>query len=301
MATRTRRPRPHLSPDLLTHKSKILFPEAHVTKEELGDYYDHIAPFMLPFLRDRPLAMHRFPNGINGESFYQKEISEYFPKWVDRVTITNKDGSKTTYVVCQNRETLVYLAYQACITFHVWLSKRDKLDYPDHMVFDLDPGEKTTFDIVRHTALMIKEYLEDLGLISFPMTTGSRGIHVVVPIRRTQPFEFVHPYALSLAKAIASENPEQLTADIRKEERHGRLFIDAMRNTYAHLSVAPYSVRARSKAPVATPLLWEEVKDPKLQSQSYTIRNIFDRLKRVGNVWEEFFKVKNTLKKQTLK
>jgi bifunctional non-homologous end joining protein LigD len=280
----------------MTRPEKVLFPQDGITKENLADYYQQVAPFMLPFTKNRPLAMLRYPDGITGESFYQKDIPEYFPAWIARHAITNKDGTVTTYVVCQNTKTLLYLAYQACITPHVWLSRIDKLDYPDRMIFDLDPGEKTTFEIIKGTALLIRDSLEKLGIISFAMTTGSRGIHVVVPLRRVHPFEVVHAYAHDLALAFARSDPDQLTADVRKEERRGRLFIDFMRTTYGHLAVVPYAVRALPTAPVATPVTWKEVETKELQARTYTLRNFKRRLDAKGDVWPTFPKVKNTLK-----
>lgn len=285
-----------LDPKLLTNPDKILFPRDGITKKDLGDYYNAIAPYMLPYLGEHPVTMMRYPNGIDGEGFYQKDIPDYFPEWIDRVAVINSDGSKTTYVLCQNEETLVYLAYQACITVHTWLSCADKLRYPDKMVFDLDPGEDTTFDMIRATALLIKKILDDRGLISFAMTTGSRGIHVVAPLKRSKDFDFVHKYSHDIAQELASQYPNELTTAIRKNERRGRMFIDAMRNTYSHLSVAPYSVRAKDGAPIATPLTWKEVHDPKLDPQKYTIKNIFKRLKKVGDVWDGYSKTKNIIR-----
>lgn len=285
-----------LDPKLLTHPDKVLFPKDGITKKELGDYYGSVAPYMLPFLELHPVTMMRYPNGIDHEGFYQKDIPEYFPSWIERVSVTNQNGTKTTYVLCEHKETLIYLAYQACVTIHTMLSSADKLHYPDKMVFDLDPGEKTTFDMIRATAIIIKKELEKLNLTSFPMTTGSRGIHVVVPLKRTKNFDFVHTYSHDLATALAEKYPEYLTVSIRKEDRAGRLFIDAMRNTYGHLAVAPYAVRAHPGTPIATPITWDEVHDKKLSPQSYTIKNIFKRLDKVGDVWPGYKKTKNTLR-----
>ncbi len=285
----------------MTNKTKILFPGDGITKQDLASYYQRIAPLMLPLMKGHPVAMLRYPDGIKGESFYQKNTPDYFPDWIKRAPITNRDGSVTSYVLCQNVETLVYLAYQACITPHLWLSRADKLNYPDRMIFDLDPGEKTTFETIKKTALLIKGLLDELGFIAFPMTTGSRGIHVTVPLRRTRNFAFVHTYSHGIAAYLASKHPDMLTVDIRKEAREGRLFIDAMRNTYGHLAVSPYGVRGLPKAPIATPITWQEVSsDTKLQSQSYNISNIFERIQSVGNVWEDFFKVKNIIKRKSI-
>jgi len=290
--------RTKVDPALLTNPDKVLFPHAHITKKDLGDYYAMIAPLMLPHLKNRLLSMQRFPDGINKEGFFQKNISPHFPEWVDRYSLTNKDGSTTTYAIVQNQATLIYLSYQAVITFHTWLSRVDKLDYPDKMIFDLDPGKKITFPQIKQYALKLKDFLESYGFTSFAMTTGSRGIHIVCPLRRSYTFETVRAYSQQLAIEFAQSAPDELTVEIRKDKRKGRLFIDYIRNTYAHTAVAPYSVRPLPNAPIATPVTWKEVATKKLEAQTYTIANIAKRIQKVGNVWEKYNTVKNTLKKR---
>lgn len=277
--------------DATTHP-KLFFPKAKLTKGDLVAYYEHIAPLMLPFMKDHPVSLQRYPDGITGKWFYQKNMPDYFPEWLDRSTVINKDGTKTTYVLCQNRESLMYIANQACITPHIWLSTRDKPQYPDRIIFDLDPGEKTTFKMIQQTALRLHELLDDHKIPSFVMTTGSRGLHIIIPIKKTITFETSHAIALYFAKQLLQENPTQLTLEIRKNKRHGKMFIDTLRNTYGHTSVVPYAVRPLEHAPIATPLLWKEVADPKLTPQLYTIATIFKRLKKVKNVWKDYEKSK---------
>ncbi len=269
----------------ITHSDKVLFPEDGITKYDVIDYYDHIAPMMIPYMKDRPLTMHRFPNGIRGQAFYQKDIGEYFPHWIQRIAIPKLSGGITTYVICNNRATLVYIANQACITPHIWLSKRDKLNYPDRMIFDLDPAD-SDFKQVVFAALAIKDLLDKLGLVAFPMTTGSRGMHLVIPLDRKADFDTVRDFAHTVGYVLAQRYPDQLTTEIRKDKRGNRLFIDAQRNSFGATAVTPYAIRARPGAPVATPLHWQEVTDPHLRSQSYTIATIFKRLERVDNVWK---------------
>jgi bifunctional non-homologous end joining protein LigD len=167
------------------HLDKIYFPADKITKGELLEYYKKIAPRLIPYTKNRPLTMDRYPEGIAGESFYQKNASSYFPAWIKLKKIAKKEGGFNNYVVCQNAATLVYIANQGCITPHMWLSKITKLNYPDVLVFDLDPyGEKVTnFKPIRDAALMLKEILEKCGLTVFVMTTGSRGLHVRVPLK----------------------------------------------------------------------------------------------------------------------
>ncbi|NAS13719.1 ATP-dependent DNA ligase [Flavobacteriaceae bacterium R33] len=278
-----------MSWEKIPHSDKILFPESGITKGELATYYDAVANNMLPYLSDRPLTLHRFPNGISREGFFQKNASKYFPDWIKTAKIRKKNGW-VNHVICDRKETLLYLVSQGTITFHIALSTLDKLDYPDKMIFDLDPPE-TNFDMVVEGAKIVRSFLENkLGLKTFVMTTGSRGLHVVVPLDRTENFNVIHDLAKGIAKHLASENPEKLTTAIRKDQRKGRLFLDYLRNSYAQTSVCPFSVRAVENAPVATTLRWGELEDKGLNAQTYNISNIFGRLREMGNPWEDFEK-----------
>jgi bifunctional non-homologous end joining protein LigD len=277
----------------ITHPDKLLFP--HITKGDLIDYYQTVAPGMIPYLKDRPLMMERFPDGIYGESFYQKDASSYFPSWIQQALVP-KEGGYNNYVVCQNKATLVYLANQACITLHVWLSKIDKLHYPDQLIFDLDPGTHD-FKQVTRVALMLKELLEYMGLHPFVMTTGAHGAHVRVPLDRSLEFEEVKSFASQCAQLMVKKDPENITLEIRKEKRQHRLFIDILRNQFGATAVAPYGVRPYETAPVATPLFWHELTDTKLTSRTYTITNLFDRLQTMGNPWKLFHRSVRSLKR----
>src|SRR5919199_4006036 len=184
----------------ISRPEKILFPEDGITKGDLIEYYARIAPRMLPHLRDRPLTLERYPNGINTKRFFQKEVSTYFPNWIRRVTV-EKVGGTVTHVVCNDTATLVYIANQACVTPHIFLSRIDKLDQPDQLVFDLDPqGED--FDLVRSTALDFKDLLDELQLPAFLKTTGSRGLHVVVPLQRREDYDAVRSFGRDLAAIV---------------------------------------------------------------------------------------------------
>lgn len=268
----------------LSNPDKVLFPDAGVTKGDLVDYYREIADRMLPYLEDRPVSMHRFPDGIDGEGFYQKEIPDYFPGWIERVKV-KKEGGKVTHVVCQNAATLVYLANQACITPHVWLSRKDKLDYPDRMIFDLDPPSHD-FAPVRRAARAVRELLEELGFTPYAMTTGGRGLHVVVPLDRRADFDAARNFARDVAELVARRDPERLTTEPRKDKRRGRLFVDYLRNAYAQTGVPPYAVRPRPGAPVAMPVAWSDLGDSKLRGNRYDTRNALRRLGRVEDPWK---------------
>lgn len=271
----------------LSHLDKVLFPDDGITKGDLIDYYQRIADIMLPHLANHPLSLQRFPNGIQVEGFYQKEIPDYFPTWIRGVSVEVKeDQTRQAQVVCENVETLVYLANQACITLHPWLSRVDKLNYPDKLIFDLDPP-RGDFETVRFAAGRLRELLQERGLVPFVMTTGSKGLHVVVPLDRSADFDEVRAFVRELADELARREPKRLTTETRKDQRHGRVFLDYLRNAYGQTGVAPYTVRAKPGAPVATPLDWAELADPQLHSQSYTMRNIFHRLGHKADPWQD--------------
>ena len=279
----------------ISHRDKVFFPKGKTTKGDVIDYFRRVARFMLPHVRERPLAMHRHPDGIKGEGFFQKDVPEYFPRWIKRVTTPRKEGGKIDNVVCNNAATLVYLANQACITPHVWLSRRDKLDCPDQLIFDLDPPRKK-FALVRFAAKALREFFDELGLRSFVKTTGSRGLHVTVPLDRKQDFDTVREFAQDLARVLAHRHPKRLTVEPRKDKRRGRLFLDTARNSYAQHAVAPYAVRAIEGAPIATPLAWKEVSNRKLDAQSFNMQNIFQRLSRKSDPWKNLRRSARSLK-----
>jgi bifunctional non-homologous end joining protein LigD len=235
--------------------------------------------------------MDRFPEGITGESFYQKNAGDYFPAWIKTKKVPLKSATRTKeftrYVMCQNSATLIYIANQGCITPHMWLSKVNTLNYPDLLIFDLDPAVKngTGFTLIRDTAYALKKIIEACGLSAWVMTTGSRGLHVRVPIKPEYTFDEVRAFAHSVAQAVTKERPNDITLDTRKENRGKRLLIDIMRNGFGATAVIPYAVRAHEKAPVATPLEWEELQNTRLRSNSYTIKTIVERLKEKGDVW----------------
>lgn len=279
----------------LTHTDRVLFPQDGITKGELIDYYEVAAEVMLPHMRDRPLMLNRFPNGIDKPGFVQKEASEHYPDWIRRVRV-EKAGGSLNEMVCENAATLVYLANQACITPHIWLSRVDELDVPDRMILDLDPWVED-FEIVRTAARSARSLLEEIGLPCFLMTTGSRGLHVSVPIEREWSFDFVREFAQQIAAELARRDPEHVTDEPRKDARKGRLYVDTFRNSYAQTAVAPYAVRAKAGTPVATPLDWEELDDPELRANRYTIRNVLERIERQGDPWKDIARQASSLER----
>lgn len=265
----------------LSNTSKTLFPDDQVTKGDLVGYYRDIAARMLPYLRDRPLSMERYPDGITGERIVQKNVPRYFPDWIARTTV-KKQGGTLVQVICDRPATLVYLANQACIEMHAFLSRTGALDRADQLIFDLDPPDDHRFDQVKHLALGLHDLLEELGLTAFVKTTGGRGLHVHVPLNARDDFDTVRRFARQASDVLAAREPDILTTEQRKDSRGDRVYSDVMRNAYAQTAVAPYSVRARPGAPVATPLDWAELQDASLTPHQFTLRTVGGRLDRPG-------------------
>jgi len=243
---------------------------------------------MLPHLRNRPLTLERYPNGIHTKRFFQKEVSSYFPKWLRTVTV-EKVGGTVTHVVCNDTATLVYLANQACVTPHIFLSRIDKLDVPDQMIFDLDP-QGDNFELVKSAARDFKTLLDQLRLPAFLKTTGSRGLHVVVPLQRRERYDTVREFARELAALIVSQAPAERTMESLKAKRGNRVFIDTNRNGYAQLVAPAFAVRARKGAPVSLPIGWDELERKTLRPNGVTIRTIFGRGERTRDPWAEYWR-----------
>ncbi|MDO0937886.1 non-homologous end-joining DNA ligase [Streptomyces sp. DG2A-72] len=258
---------------------KVLFPgdgdAKEYTKGDLVDYYRAVAPFMLPHLRGRPLMLQRQPDGLDGPQFMQKNTPDHYPEWITRVEVS-KEGGTVCHTVCDDTATLVYLADQACLTLHRWLSRTDSLDRPDRMVFDLDPAEDD-FETVREAARLLGGLLDELKLPSALMTTGSRGLHVIVPLNGHHDFDEVREFARDLADTLAGAHPDRLTTAARKKDRGDRLYLDVQRNAYAQTAAAPYTVRAKPGAPVATPLTWTQLDDPDLDARHWTIADAVEQ------------------------
>jgi len=268
-----------------SREDKLFFPDRGITKGDVVDYYARIAEYMIPHLKDRPLTLHRFPDGIDKDGFIQQQAEDYFPKWLTTVTVP-KEGGRITHAVADKRAALAYLANQAVIIFHAWLSRKDRIKSPDWIVFDLDPPEGGDFDSVRRAAFAVRDLVEELGLAAYVKTSGSKGLHVISPVRRNQEFEDTRAFAGNVARFLAEREPEQYTTEQRKKKRKGRVFLDTVRNSYGHTMVAPYSLRALPGAPVAAPLEWDEVGDSSLTPDRYTLSNIFRRLSQKEDPWK---------------
>jgi bifunctional non-homologous end joining protein LigD len=267
----------------ISHPDKVLFPAAGLTKRDLARHYETVAPAMLPYVKDRPLAVQAFPKGIEEHGFFMKAVPDYFPDWIDRVTV-NKRGGTVTHVLANHAATLVYLAGQNVVTPHTWLSRADEPDLPDRLIVDFDPSGGGFAD-VRAAAREAGARLGDAGLATYAMVTGSRGIHVVCPLRRGPSFTDVHRFARALAEEMVRDDPRRLTLEWKKVDRGRRIYVDVNRIAYAQHAVAPYGVRARPKAPVAMPIHWDELSDRSLKPDRWTVKNAAARLDSEGDPW----------------
>jgi bifunctional non-homologous end joining protein LigD len=282
----------------ITHPDKVLFPADGITKGELAEYYQSIAPRMIPHVRDRLLHMNRFPGGIQYNPIQQKRVPDSFPKWIKRATVDLQRGGTITHAVIDNAAALVYLAQYNVVTIHVWLSCIQAPNQPDQVMFDLDPADED-FGLVRRTALTLKVMLEEMKLVPFVKTTGSRGLHVVAPITVGPTFEEVHLFADGVAQRLAASDPDHLTTEFSKQKREGRLFLDVNRNAYAQTAVAPYAVRARNGAPIAVPVTWSDVESDGLRPDGVGIRTIAEWLKGRDDPWKSMERSQKPLPRLT--
>jgi bifunctional non-homologous end joining protein LigD len=270
----------------ISHPDKPLFSDPGLTKLELARYYERVAPAMLMHLRGRPLALQAFPDGIGAKGFFLKSVPRYFPDWIETVNVPKRGGT-LTQVLATDAATLVYLAGQNVITPHIWLSRADRPQHPDRLILDFDPSPGARFADVRAAAREAGERLRDAGLVTYAMVTGSRGVHVVCPLRRGPDFTAAHRFARALAEAMVSDNPRRLTLEWRRADRGARIYVDVNRNAYAQHVVAPYSVRPRPGAPVAMPIEWDELSEPRLKPDRYMPRSAVKRLAAQGDAWRD--------------
>lgn len=268
----------------ISHPGKALFTNPAITKLALARHYARVAAAMLPHVRDRPLALESFPQGISGQGFFMKSVPRHFPDWIATTEVPKRGGS-LTQVLANDAATLVYLAGQNVVTPHIWLSRVSDLRRPDRLIIDLDPSPGVRFAEVRAATRAAGERLRDAGLATFAMVTGSRGVHVVCPLRPQAPFTAVHGFARALAEAMVAQDPAHLTLEWHRAERGRRIYLDVNRIAYAQHVVAPYGVRARPRAPVAMPIAWDELDDARLRPDRWTVRTAAGRLDSDGDAW----------------
>jgi DNA ligase D len=265
--------------------NKVFWPDDGLTKGDLIEYFDAVAAFVVPALRGRPLTVKRYPDGIEGFEFYQKNTPKYAPHWVPTVTLWSGSAKRDVrYTLCNSRRVLLWLANQACVELHPWLSRTDRLERPDHLVMDLDPPEGR-FDVAVRVAFVVREVLADLGLEAVAKTSGAKGVHVYVPLRRRFDYTVVRAAAGTIAGMVHERIPDVATTTFKIADRGGRLFLDTGRNRPGAHVVAPYSPRARPGAPVSFPVAWSDL--DRIAPRDFTIRNVPDLLSGRGDLWKE--------------
>jgi bifunctional non-homologous end joining protein LigD len=271
----------------ISHPHKKLFKDAGVSKEKLIEYHKRMASKLLPYIKNRPITMERYPEGVESDGFYMKAKPEYFTDWIKTIDVEKIEGGTIQQIICDSEETLVYLINQGTISCHAWLSSISQINQPDRLIFDLDPSVEDHAK-VKKAALTLKAILDAYDMPSFLMMTGSRGLHIWVPIEPDYGFEYIRKLALALANKAVEKEPKLLTTKLNKDQRGNKVFIDTLRNAYGQTSVVPYSVRALPQASIACPLNWIELKNKAFKPRRYTIQNIFHRLGQVKNVWQGF-------------
>ncbi|WP_246710105.1 non-homologous end-joining DNA ligase [Martelella soudanensis] len=262
----------------ITHPDRQLYGKAGVTKADVARHYALVGARMLEIAGPRPVSLFRCPTGIDGESFFQKHAGKGFPDELARIDIAEKDGETGEYLYAKDVAGLVAAAQMGTIEFHGWGARADRLEAPDRLIFDLDPDEGLGFTETKKAAFEMRETLSAIGLKSTAMVTGGKGIHVIVPLRRTVSWDTLKAFSRTFAHMLAEEAPERYTATMSKAKRNNRIFIDWLRNERGATAILPYSLRARPGAPVATPVTWEELEGLKSAS-AFTIGNMAGRLK----------------------
>jgi bifunctional non-homologous end joining protein LigD len=279
---------------MISHPDKVLFPEDGITKGEMAEYYETIAPVILPHLRGRPITMERYNAGIGKPGFIQKDVSKGFPEWLERVEVPKKGGT-VHHPLVKDTRSLLWLANMNCITPHVWTSRVPDLYHPDICVFDLDPSRDDEPTVLKDAALHVRDLLEELGLPSWIKTSGSKGFHIVVPLDKSTDKGEVAGFAHAVGSVLVKRYPDTLTQEFSKADRGGRILVDTGRNGYSATFAAAYAVRPKNGAPVSAPCTWEEVESGRVGPRSFSLKTTPARVKEVGDLWSELSKRRRSL------
>lgn len=278
-----------------THLDKVFIPEAGITKGDLAEYYTKIAGYIMPYLKGRPCNLLRQPNGYKGESFFQKDM-EHVPGWVKTASIYSESNQKNiNYLLCDSTDSLLYMVQLGCIEINPWNSKVKSLDKPDWIVIDLDP-EDIGFKEVVKTALVVKQVIDELKIPALPKTSGKTGIHIFIPTKAAYSYEQSKQFAELLVTLVHERLPDITSLERNPQKRQKKIYLDFLQNREGQTLAAPYSVRPTKDASVSTPLHWDEVND-KLDPADFTVKNIFKRLDKTGDLWEPVYKQKVDIKK----
>ena len=276
--------------------NKIYFPEVGVKKRELLAYYYRMANYILPFLQDRPMVLRRYPDGVDGKAFFQKEAPSYLPDWIETATVDSEErGGEMQYILCNSRATLLYLTNLGCIDHNPWSSRAQSQDNPDYVFFDLDPTDGTKFSDVMHIAREIYAMLKSIKMRCYMKTSGASGFHIFIPLEPKYSYEQTRTFAEVVGRLVASENPKLTTFERTVSKRpKGRILIDALQNASGKPLACAYSVRAFPRATVSTPLSPEDLAT-NISAEKFTLRNFNERIAEVGDLWADFWKNRQTL------
>jgi bifunctional non-homologous end joining protein LigD len=269
----------------LTNLRKPFWPDLGITKGDLLQYYADVSPYLLPHLVDRAMVMKRYPHGASGEFFFMKRAPEPRPDWIETCAITHASKSVINFPMVQNLASLLWVINLGCIDLNPWYSRCDDVDRPDFLHFDLDPVPGAGFGQVRETALHLRALLDELNLPSYPKTSGSKGIHVYIPIVRGPLQKEVWTIAKAMAKEMETRHPKLVTAEYRIAKRpEGRVLVDYNQNAWGRTLASVYSVRPRPMATVSVPVTWEEIED-EVEIESFTLQSVPERLASLGDLW----------------
>lgn len=279
----------------LSNLDKVFWPKHGFTKGDMINYYIEVYPLIKNYLKDRPLSLKIYPDGINGKSFYQKNAPDYAPDWLTIIPIYSSHRKEAiNWVMVNKLQDLIWVANSASIELHGWFSTIRDLERPNFAVFDLDPGINTGFEDTIEIALLIKKILDELKLISFIKTSGKSGLHIYIPLRPVYKYEKVKGFLKAIAEMVIKLKPELATIEWRKRERQGKIYIDYRQNSQSKTIPAPYSLRPTENATISTPLEWEEL-SAGIKPEDFTLANIKDRLDEKGDLWSDLLKIHQKL------
>ena len=270
----------------LTNLDKLFWREEGITKRDLLQYYADVSPALLPHLRDRAMVMKRYPNGAKGKCFFMKRVPEPHPAWIETCTIEHKSGNVIDFPMVQDLASLLWVVNLGCIDLNQWYARCDDVDRPDYLHFDLDPGPGVKFAKVLEAAVVVRDALEALDMSPLVKTTGSKGVHVYVPIRRGPLQKRVWTFAKALAQALAGKHPKLLTSEYRIADRpKGRVLVDYNQNAWGRTLASIYSPRPKPRATVSTPVTWREI-ERGIAIEDFHIGNVPARVRDLGDLWK---------------
>lgn len=268
----------------LSNLKKVYWPEIGYTKGDMIAYYDEVCEFILPYLKDRPLTLHRFPDGIDGKSFFQKDVGSVAPDWMKTFPQKSEDDKVVHYTLCNDKATLIYLANWGCIELHPWNATKHHPQKPDYMVFDLDPGS-VGFKKLIEVTLFLKEILDRIGLPNFCKTSGKSGLHIMVPAKGRYSFEQIREFCKAIYLLVHREFPQWTSLERSPSKRRDKIYLDYLQNRQGQTMACAYSLRPTPKATVSTPLDWSEV-TPRLKPEAFTLVTLKQRLTKTGDLWQ---------------